>query len=109
MTDEVLELIQAGIRRVMENPTLKEELGGWKKTVLIKVGRDFYTIRVSENTITAAREKERKHDVEIQLDEQTFMQIAKRTLPFTTAYLRGLLTVKGDVQASDINRLQKLL
>lgn len=109
MTDVVLEQIEAGIRRVLADPVLRSKLNGWKRTVSIIVERDHYTIRVDNESISALREKARKFDVEICLDKTTFMDIATGKLPFTTAYLRGLLKVKGDVQASDITRLQKLL
>ncbi len=109
MGDVVLEKIQAGIQRVMSNQALKGELEGWTRTVLVKVARENYTIRVENGSITAAREKTRRFDVEVRVDKSTFMDIATGKLPFTAAYLRGLLSVKGDVQASDITRLQKLL
>ncbi len=109
MDDAVLNQIQAGIERVMADPALKGELSGWKRTVIIKVDRDHYTIHVENDAITVAHEKARKFDVEVRLDKATFNEIATGKLPFTTAYLRGLLEVKGDVQASDITRLQKLL
>ncbi len=109
MDDIVLNQIEAGIGRVMADPVLKAELSGWKRTVRIKVDRDHYTIRVENDVISVTREKARKFDVEVRLDKATFMEIASGKLPFTTAYLRGLLEVKGDVQASDITRLQKLL
>ncbi len=109
MDDAVLNQIQAGIKRVMADPVLKGELSGWKRTVLIKVDRDHYTIQVENDVMSVAREKARKFDVEVRLDKATFMEIATGKLPFTAAYLRGLLEVKGDVKASDITRLQKLL
>jgi putative sterol carrier protein len=109
MDDLVLNQIEAGIKRVMADPVLKGELAGWKRTVLIKVDRDQYTIRVENDVISVAREKARNPDVEIKLKKATFMEIVTGKLPFTTAYLRGLLEVKGDVKASDITRLQKLL
>ncbi len=109
MQDSVLEQIEAGIRRVMADPALRDELTGWNRTVLIKVERDCYMIRVENNTIVARREKPRNHDVEIRLDRPTFMEIVSGKLSFTAAYLRGRLSVKGDVQASDIARLQKLI
>ncbi len=109
MNDIVLEQIEAGIRRVLADPALKGELTGWKRTVVIKVDRDSYTIRVENGSITVIREKTRHFDVEVRVNKSTFMEIAGGKLPFTRAYLRGLLTVRGDVQASDITRLQKLL
>jgi putative sterol carrier protein len=109
MDDLVLNQIEAGIRRVMADPVLKSELSGWKRTVAIKVDRDHYTINVENDVMSVAHEKARKPDVEVKLNKATFMEIATGKLPFTTAYLRGLLEVKGDVKASDITRLQKLL
>src|SRR5712692_11465025 len=109
MDDPVLNQIEAGIKRVMADPVLKGELSGWKRTVSIKIDRDHYVIRVENDVISVAREKARKFDVEVKLDKSTFMDIVTGKLPFTTAYLRGLLEVKGDVKASDITRLQKLL
>ena len=109
MDDLVLNQIEAGISRVMADPVLKSELSGWKRTVLFKVDRDHYTIQVENDLISVACEKARKPDVEIKLSKATFLEIATGKLPFTTAYLRGLLQVKGDVKASDIKRLQKLL
>lgn len=109
MIDDILDQIQAGIRRVLADPTLRSELTGWTRTVLMKVDSHNYTIKVENGSITALREKTRHFDVEVRLNKTTFMEIAAGRVPFTTAYLRGLLTVKGDVQASDISRLQKLL
>lgn len=109
MEDVVLNQIEAGIKRVMADPVLKGELSGWKRMVLIKVDREHYTIQVENGVISVAHEKARKFDVEIKLGKSTFMEIVNGKLPFTTAYLRGLLEVKGDVKASDITRLQKLL
>ena len=93
----------------MADPTLKGELAGWKRTVVVKVEGDSYTIRVENGSITATRGKTRRFDVEVRVSKSTFTDIVAGKLPFTTAYLRGLLTVRGDVQASDITRLQKLL
>ncbi len=109
MGDDVLEKIEAGIQRVLAEPALRGELAGWTRTVAIKVERDYYTIRVENNSISVLREKTRSPDVEIRLDRPTFMDIATGKLSFTAAYLRGLLAVKGEVKASDITRLQKLL
>ncbi len=109
LPDVILEAIEAGIRRVMSESALRQELSGWDRLVLIKVGGDYYTIRVENSVISARREKVRGADVEIRLDEATFREVASGRLSFTTAYLRGRLVVKGDVQASDITRLQKLL
>ena len=109
MDDVVLAQIEAGIKRVMADPVLKSELSGWKRTVSIKVDGDHYTIQVENGVISASHEKARKFDVEVKLGKSTFMEIVTGKLQFTTAYLRGLLEVKGDVKASDITRLQKLI
>jgi putative sterol carrier protein len=109
VSDIVLEQIQAGIRRVLADPALKEELAGWKRTVLLNVEGTSYTIRVENESMTVAREKAKNRDVEVRLKKQTFKEIAEGRLPFTTAYLRGQLEVKWEVKASDITRLQKLL
>jgi len=109
MGDEVLEKIEAGIQRVLADPALKSELAGWTRTVALRVDRDDYTICIENSSMSVVREKARSPDVEIRVDKATFMDIASGKLSFTAAYLRELLSVKGDVRASDITRLQKLL
>ncbi len=109
MADDVLVKIEAGIQRVLSDPVLRGELAGWRRIVSLKVERNYYTILVEDNSISVSPGKTRSSEVEIRLDKATFMDIVTGKVSFTAAYLRGLLAFKGEVLASDITRLQKLL
>ena len=109
MDDMVLNQIEAGIKRVMADPVLKSELAGWTRTVALKVERNYYTIHVEKNSINVSPGKTRGVEVEIRLDKPTFIDIVTGKMSLSAAYLRGFLKFKGEVMASDITRLQKLL
>jgi len=98
------------IRKMFDNPEVKEKFKGFKRSVQFKfsdVGAN-YVLRISEEAnATLAEETIEKPDITIEMDSATFMGIRNKKISGTQAYISGKLKVKGTMP--DLLKLQRLM